>query len=291
MHGSGKYTKIDIGFMKKVVTLVAAVLVASASSFAQENSTGRMEKGVRASVEISTGAVVKDGLYRPDYSVGMAVGYSFSRYLTVYGGLGGINSLNTGTTSLPLFLRVRSEFIRGRVTPFAELEAGYSFIFGHSRKTEEIISTNNEVFLSKLEERGYDDLDKYREDFMSRYDDAEAAESAWAEELNWLKSFRNGARDYIALDDYNIHYGKDGLFASVTLGCSVAVSQHRLDLGLSFGMSQYYEGTVVRTYSNEFRKFGYMAELPDGTSVRAYGRPAFGDRFSPELRLRFAFWF
>lgn len=248
--------------------------------------------GVTASVEMSTGLVFRGhGIGFPDYSLGMSLGYRSSHLFMVSAGISGINSVNTGTTSLPVFLRLRSDFLDTRVSPFAELEVAYSFQFTPSRNREQAIRTNNTVFGYRLEELGYSDVEAYRQDFLAGYSDPEKAATAWRAELSRLKSFRNGFRDYIAVDGNNIHYGKDGLSVSATIGCSWKVSEHRMDFGVTFGMSQYFEGTCIRTSANEFRRFGFVDALPDGTRVRAAGRPVFKDRFSPEARFRLGFWF
>jgi len=56
-------------------------------------------------------------------------GYQFWPYLFVGGGIGIDRFITYQQTFTPLFLRVSSEFIKRKVTPYVYLDAGYSFMW------------------------------------------------------------------------------------------------------------------------------------------------------------------
>ena len=62
-------------------------------------------------------------------SISTAHGYQFWPYLYIAAGGGIDRYMNYRQTFSPLFFRINSEFIKKKVTPFVQLDAGYAFMW------------------------------------------------------------------------------------------------------------------------------------------------------------------
>ncbi len=70
-------------------------------------------------------------------------GYRFFPYLFVGGGVGFDRYTAIFQSYVPLFVRLQSEFLKKKITPFVAVDAGYSFLVQFS-KQENIVYTKNE---------------------------------------------------------------------------------------------------------------------------------------------------
>ena len=292
---------------------ILAVLLGSALSvtaFAQ--SDGHFTRGFYLGVDVSAGAVVNDRISMQSrnliYGIDMAAGYRFRPQLVVAACFGGHAStsltatvsggpLRTAyTTSVPVFLRLRSDFLDRKVSPYAQLDLGYSFVFLYSRDAGQKLKYNDKVFMDRVEAMGFSSLEDYEAHFREGLPQ-ESADALWNAELSRLKEFTNGSREYIAMDNVHMQYGKKGAFASLDLGVSWSVGErHRMNAGISAGLSQAFYGTCLRTVDNRFLHFGRVDGLPqdgngDSVSVLTLGQPDFIESFELDVKLKLGFTF
>ena len=298
--------------MKRIFTIIVLLTVAFASAAQTDGHQYKyFRKGFYLGVDASAGAVVNDRISMQSrnltYGIDMTAGYRFRPQLVVAAGFGGHAStsltatvsggpLRTAyTTSVPVFLRLRSDFLDRKVSPYAQLDLGYSFVFLYSRDAERKIKYNDKVFMDRVEAMGFSSLEDY-ETFFRTGLPQEGADALWGAELSRLKQFTNGSREYIAMDGVHMQYGKNGLFANLDLGVSWKVGENRMNAGISAGLSQAFYGTCLRTLDNRFLHFGRVDGLPreadgSGVSVMTLGQPDFIDSFELDLRLRLGFTF
>lgn len=281
----------------------------SVTAFAQ--SDGHFTKGFYLGVDASAGAVANDRLSKQSrnltYGIDMAAGYRFRPQLVVAAGFGGHAStsltanvsggpLRTAyTTSVPVFLRLRSDFLDRKVSPYAQLDLGYSFVSLYSRDAGQKIKYNDKVFMDRVEAMGFSSLEDY-EAFFRTGVPHEGADALWEAELSRLKQFTNGSREYIAMDGVHMQYGKNGLFANLDLGVSWKVGENRINAGISAGLSQAFYGTCLRTVDNSFLHFGRVDCLPregngDRVSVMTLGQADFIESFELDVKLKLGFTF
>ena len=292
---------------------ILAVLLGSALSvtaFAQ--SDGHFSKGFYLGVDASAGTVLNDRVSMPSrnltYGIDMAAGYRFRPQLVVAAGFGGHASTSLTatvsggplrsayTTSVPVFLRLRSDFLDMKVSPYAQLDLGYSFVFLYSRDVGQKIKYNDKVFMDRVEAMGFSSLEDY-ETFFRTGLPQEGADALWGAKLSRLKQFTNGSREYIAMDGVHMQYGRKGLFANLDLGVSWSVGErHRMNAGISAGLSQAFYGTCLRTVDNRFLHFGRVDCLPregdgDRVSVMTLGQADFIESFELDVKLKLGFTF
>ena len=299
------------------INRICAVLLGTALSltaFAQSDgqSGGYFRKGFYAGVDASAGTVVNDRIGMQSrnltYGIDMTTGYRFRPQLAVAVGFGGhaytgLTATVSGgplrtnyTTSVPVFLRLRSDFLDRKVSPYAQLDLGYSFVFLYSRDAEQKVRYNDKVFMDRVEAMGFSTLEDY-EAFFREGLPQERADALWEAELSRLKQFTNGSREYIAMEDLHLQYGKKGAFAGLELGVSWQVGERsRMNAGISAGLSQSFYGTCLRTNDNRFLHFGREDYLPyereeDKVYVRTLGQPDFRDSFELDVKLRLGFTF
>ena len=295
------------------INRICAVLlgaVISVSAFAQADR--HFTRGFYAGVDASAGAVVNDRIgvqsRNLTYGIDMTAGYRFRPQLAVAAGFGGHaytgltatvagGPLRTSyTTSVPVFLRLRSDFLDRKVSPYAQLDLGYSFVFLYSRDAGQKIKHNDKVFMDRVEAMGFSSLEDYEVFFRTDLPQ-ESADALWDAELSRLKQFTNGSREYIAMDDVHLQYGTKGAFASLDLGVSWQVGERsRMNAGISTGLSQSFYGTCLRTSDNRFLHFGREDHLPyekgeDRVYVRTLGQPDFRESFELDVKLKLGFTF
>ena len=289
----------------------------SISAFAQ--TTGQpnkyFTKGFYLGVEASGGIVANGRITlssrNNNYGIDVAAGYRFCPQFVLAAGFGGhaytssSTTVDDGplqtnfTTSVPVFLRLRSDFLDRKITPYAQLDLGYSFVFLYSRDAGQKIKYNDKVFMDRIEDMGFASLDLYEEYFRSQYDDktSQAVDALWNAELSRLKQFTNGSNEYIPLNDLHQQYGKKGAFAILDLGVSWAVGERgRMNAGISAGLSQSFYGTCLRTNDNQFLHFGREDYLPydkaeEKVYVRTLGQRDFKDSFELDLKVKIGFSF
>ena len=241
----------------------------------------------------------------------MAAGYRFCPQFVLAAGFGGhaySNSTATcggsvvrkvETTSVPVFIRLRSDILDKKVSPYVQLDLGYSFVFLYSRDAAFKIKYNDQVFIHRVKEMGFATLDLYEEHFRGLHADkaAKAIDALWNAELSRLKQFTNGGYEYIPLEDVHVQYGKKGLFCNLEFGAGWQVCDKiRMNVGLSAGLSQSYYGTCLRTNDNRFLEFGRVDFLPyekeeNKVYVRTLGGADFKDSFELDLKIKIGFTF
>jgi hypothetical protein len=186
-----------------------------------------------------------------------------------------------------------------KVSPYVQLDLGYSFVFLYSRDAADKIKFNDQVFIHRVKEMGFATLDLYEEYFRAQYSDktAQTVDALWDAELSRLKQFTNGRYEYIPMEDVHVQYGKKGLFCNLEFGAGWQVCDKiRMNAGLSAGLSQAYYGTCLRTNDNIFLQFGRVDYLPyekeeNKVYVRTLGGQDFKDSFELDLRVKIGFTF
>ena len=284
------------------------MMVISFSSFASDKSRqySNFYRGAFFSVDLSTGSTFNERI-NMSYGMDLASGYRFRPQLVIAAGFGahaysaktstvsGGELRSNQTTSVPVFLRLRSDFLDRKVSPYVQLDLGYSFVFLYSHDAGQKIRYNDKVFMDRVEAMGFSSLEDY-ETFFRTGLPQEGADALWGAELSRLKQFTNGSREYIAMDGVHMQYGNNGLFANLDLGVSWKVGENCMNAGISAGLSQAFYGTCLRTLDNRFLHFGRVDGLPrdgDGArvSVMTLGQPDFIDSFELDLRLSLGFTF
>ena len=268
------------------------------------------QKGAFFSVDLSAGNTFNERI-NTSYGIDMTAGYRFCPQFVLAAGFGGYSYKNATatvsggelrnnqTTSVPVFLRLRSDILDRKVSPYVQLDLGYSFVFLYSRDAADKIKYNDQVFIHRVKEMGFDSLNLYEEYFRGQYLDktAQAVDALWNAELSSLKQFTNGRLEYIPMEDVHVQYGKKGLFCNLEFGAGWQVCEKiRMNAGISAGLSQSYYGTCLRTNDNRFLQFGRVDFLPyekeeNKVYVRTLGTPDFKDSFELDLKVKIGFTF
>ena len=295
--------------MKRFLITSITLLVLASVAHASEKPD-YFQKGAFFSVELSAGNTFNERI-NTSYGIDMAAGYRFCPQFVLAAGFGGHaytvatatvsggELRNNQTTSVPVFIRLRSDILDRKVSPYAQLDLGYSFVFLYSRDAADKIKYNDQVFIHKVKEMGFDSLDLYEEYFRCQYSDktSQAVDALWNAELSRLKQFTNGRYEYIPLEDVHVQYGKKGLFCNLEFGAGWQVCDKiRMNVGLSAGLSQSYYGTCLRTNDNRFLQFGRVDFLPyekeeNKVYVQTLGTPDFKDSFELDLKVKIGFTF
>ena len=295
--------------MKRFLITSITLLVLASVAHASEKPD-YFQKGAFFSVDLSAGNTFNERV-NTSYGIDMAAGYRFCPQFVLAAGFGGHaytsatatisggELRNNQTTSVPVFLRLRSDILDRKVSPYAQLDLGYSFVFLYSRDAADKIKYNDQVFIHRVKEMGFDSLDLYEEYFRCQYSDktSQAVDALWNAELSRLKQFTNGRYEYIPMEDVHVQYGKKGLFCNLEFGAGWQVCDKiRMNVGLSAGLSQSYYGTCLRTNDNRFLQFGRVDFLPyekeeNKVYVRTLGTPDFKDSFELDLKVKIGFTF
>ena len=268
------------------------------------------QKGAFFSVDLSAGNTFNERI-NSSYGIDMTAGYRFCPQFVLAAGFGGYSYKNATatvsggelrnnqTTSVPVFLRLRSDILDRKVSPYVHLDLGYSFVFLYSRDAADKIKYNYQVFIHRVKEMGFASLDLYEEYFRGQHTDKvdQAVDALWNAELSRLKQFTNGRYEYIPLEDVHVQYGKKGLFCNLEFGAGWQVCEKiRMNAGISAGLSQSYYGTCLRTNDNRFLQFGRVDFLPyekeeNKAYVRTLGTPDFKDSLELDLKVKIGFTF
>ena len=291
-----------------LITCICMMLLTSVTNASEKPEY--FQKGAFFSVDLSAGNTFNERI-NTSYGIDMAAGYRFCPQFVLAAGFGGHaytvatatvsggELRNNQTTSVPVFIRLRSDILDRKVSPYAQLDLGYSFVFLYSRDAADKIKYNDQVFIHKVKEMGFDSLDLYEEYFRCQYSDktSQAVDALWNAELSRLKQFTNGRYEYIPLEDVHVQYGKKGLFCNLEFGAGWQVCDKiRMNVGLSAGLSQSYYGTCLRTNDNRFLQFGRVDFLPyekeeNKVYVQTLGTPDFKDSFELDLKVKIGFTF
>ena len=295
--------------MKRFLITSITLLVLASVAHASEKPD-YFQKGAFFSVELSAGDTFNERI-NTSYGIDMAAGYRFCPQFVLAAGFGGHaytvatatvsggELRNNQTTSVPVFIRLRSDILDRKVSPYAQLDLGYSFVFLYSRDAADKIKYNDQVFIHKVKEMGFSTLDLYEEHFRGLHADktAQTVDVLWNAELSRLKQFTNGRYEYIPMENVHLQYGKKGIFCNLEFGASWQVCDKiRMNVGLSAGLSQSYYGTCLRTNDNRFLEFGRVDYLPyekeeNKIYVRTLGGLDFKDSFEFDLKIKIGFTF
>ena len=291
-----------------IICMAIFAMVCNANN--KEQSSQYFQRGAFFSVDFSAGNTFNERV-NTSYGIDMAAGYRFCPQFVLAAGFGGhaySNSTATcggsvvrkvETTSVPVFIRLRSDILDKKVSPYVQLDLGYSFVFLYSRDAAFKIKYNDQVFIHRVKEMGFATFDLYEEHFRGLHADktAQAIDALWNAELSRLKQFTNGGYEYIPLEDVHVQYGKKGLFCNLEFGAGWQVCDKiRMNVGLSAGLSQSYYGTCLRTNDNRFLEFGRVDFLPyekeeNKVYVRTFGGADFKDSFELDLKVKIGFTF
>ena len=295
--------------MKRFLITSITLLVLASVAHASEKPD-YFQKGAFFSVELSAGNTFNERI-NTSYGIDMAAGYRFCPQFVLATGFGGHaytvatatvsggELRNNQTTSVPVFIRLRSDILDRKVSPYAQLDLGYSFVFLYSRDAADKIKYNDQVFIHKVKEMGFSTLDLYEEHFRGLHADktAQTVDVLWNAELSRLKQFTNGRYEYIPMENVHLQYGKKGLFCNLEFGAGWQVCDKiRMNAGISAGLSQSFYGTCLRTNDNRFLQFGRVDFLPyekeeNKVYVRTLGTPDFKDSFELDLKVKIGFTF
>ena len=295
--------------MKRFLITSITLLVLASVAHASEKPE-YFQKGSFFSVDLSAGNTFNERI-NTSYGIDMAAGYRFCPQFVLAAGFGGHaytsatatisggELRNNQTTSVPVFLRLRSDILDRKVSPYVQLDLGYSFVFLYSRDAADKIKNNDQVFIHRVKEMGFATLDLYEEHFRGLHADktAQAIDALWNAELSRLKQFTNGRYEYIPMENVHLQYGKKGLFCNLEFGAGWQVCDKiRMNVGLSAGLSQSYYGTCLRTNDNRFLEFGRVDSLPyekeeNKVYVRTLGGADFKDSFEFDLKIKIGFTF
>ena len=295
--------------MKRFLITSITLLVLASVAHASEKPD-YFQKGAFFSVELSAGNTFNERI-NTSYGIDMAAGYRFCPQFVLAAGFGGHaytvatatvsggELRNNQTTSVPVFIRLRSDILDRKVSPYAQLDLGYSFVFLYSRDAADKIKYNDQVFIHRVKEMGFATLDLYEEHFRGLHADktAQTVDALWNAELSRLKQFTNGRYEYIPMENVHLQYGKKGLFCNLEFGAGWQVCDKiRMNVGLSAGLSQSYYGTCLRTNDNRFLEFGRVDFLPyekeeNKVYVRTLGGADFKDSFELDLKIKIGFTF
>ena len=218
----------------------------------------------------------------------LAMGYEFNRYLTLAGGIG-FNTLEIGTknmkNSFPVFVRLHSEFLDKKVTPYAELDLGWNFVCGESYSEKINYGENiNDAHTIK------------KEDLVN-------GEKPLLDEKSGKYMFNDNTNIYLDIDYNKMIYIPDGLFAKLTLGTSIKAGEHKVNIGVTGALSQYFLGRwVSEPFTDRIGKYGQVVEIlkpgevtdPDNLEQYKYiksGRNNFFSLFKPSVSIKLGFTF
>ena len=291
-----------------LITCICMMLLTSVANASEKPEY--FQKGAFFSVDLSAGNTFNERI-NTSYGIDMAAGYRFCPHYVLAAGFGGHSYKNATatvsggelrnnqTTSVPVFLRLRSDILDRKISPYVQLDLGYSFVFLYSRDAADKIKFNDQVFIHRVKEMGFDSLDLYEEYFRGQYSDktAQAVDALWNAELSRLKQFTNGRYEYIPMENVHVQYGKKGLFCNLEFGAGWQVCDKiRMNAGISAGLSQSYYGTCLRTNDNRFLEFGRVDFLPyekeeNKVYVRTLGGADFKDSFEFDLKIKIGFTF
>lgn len=123
-----------------------------AKSYFEDFSANHEKKAIRKSRLIHTGV---------DVNAKLAFGYRVCNQFVVAAGTGAYMSTNSQmpTFSIPLFLRLRSDFLNGKFSPYAELDLGYAFMFKNSVIDEDHLGVTYEKDFGHGNYRGTNFMD------------------------------------------------------------------------------------------------------------------------------------
>ncbi len=246
------------------------MILMSTSAFAAEKPGGYFKSGVYVSVDFAPGTLFngKRGNNESNSSCGtdLAVGYRFLPQCAVAVGIGAHSYSNktlncddnvrrkVENTCVPLFIRLRSDILDREVSPYVQMDLGYSFMEMYTREDLGRVRYSEDMFTNGRYE--YVDMN----DSYIQYGNA-----------GWFSALDLGISLHVI--------GR----CRMNIGLSAGV--HQTFLGTSF---QTAEGEVLN-----FGRIDYLYEGTGGSPVmvRTLGIADFWRSLEPSLKVKMGFTF
>ena len=140
------------------------MLILSSAAFATDKSAGSeyFRRGVYVSMDFAPGTALNDKRGNNEanscYGTDLAIGYRFMPQLAVALGTGAHSFSNktltcddtvrrkVENTSVPVYLRLRSDFLDREVTPYLQMDLGYSFMEMYTREDVGRVRYSDQAF-------------------------------------------------------------------------------------------------------------------------------------------------
>ena len=258
--------------MRRIIFALTGMLICSSAAFATDKSTGSeyFRRGVYVSMDFAPGTALngKRGNNEANscYGTDLAIGYRFMPQLAVALGTGAHSFSNktltcddtvrrkVENTSVPVYLRLRSDFRDREVTPYMQMDLGYSFMEMYTREEMGRVRYSDQTFSN-----GRHEYIEFNDSYI-----------------------QYGMAGYFAALDFGISLHVVGR-CRMNIGLSAGV--HQAFLGTSF---QTAEGEVLN-----FGRIDYLGDgtSESGAIVRTVGSADFRDSLEPSLRVKMGFTF
>ena len=258
--------------MRRIIFALAGMLISSSAVLATDKSTGSeyFRRGVYVSMDFAPGTALngKRGNNEANscYGTDLAIGYRFIPQLAVALGTGAHSFSNktltcddtvrrkVENTSVPVFLRFRSDFLDREVTPYVQMDLGYSFMEMYTREDMGRVRYSDQAFSN-----GRHEYIEFNDSYI-----------------------QYGMAGLFAALDFGLSLHVIGR-CRMNIGLSAGV--HQAFLGTSF---QTAEGDVLN-----FGRIDYLGDGTSESSaiVRTVGSADFRDSLEPSLRVKMGFTF
>ncbi|MBQ9721894.1 MAG: hypothetical protein IJV84_00020 [Bacteroidales bacterium] len=258
--------------MKRYITLSICTMIMSVTSLAANNNClpEYFRRCLYVSVDFAPGTVFNgrrgNNESNSSYGTDIAIGYRFLPQFAFALGTGAHSYSNktltcddtvrrkVENTCIPLFIRLHSDFFDEEVTPYVQMDLGYSFIEMYTREDAGRVKFSQDRFTNGRYE--YIEMD----DSYIQYGNA-----------GWFTALDLGMSLHVV--------GR----CRMNLGLSAGV--HQASLGTSFLTA---EGEVIN-----FGRTDYLYDGSGGSStiVRTAGLPDFRDSLEPSLKVKMGFTF
>lgn len=257
--------------MKRYITLSICTMIMSVTALAANNNCvpEYFRRGLYVSVDFAPGTVFNgrrgNNESNSSYGTDIAIGYRFLPQLALAVGTGAHAYSNktltcddtvrrkVENTCVPVFVRLRSDFLDREVTPYVQMDLGYSFMEMYTREDAGRVKYSQDRFTN------------------GRFEYLEMDDN----------HIQYGNAGFFASMDIGV-----GLWIIGPLRMNIALSGgvHQAFLGTSF----LSDGEVM-----DFGRIDYLpshdGEPP--VSVRTVGRPGFKDTLEPYARVKISFSF
>lgn len=250
--------------------MCVSMILMSTSAFAAEKPGGYFKSGVYVSVDFAPGTLFNgkrgNNESNSSYGTDLAVGYRFLPQCAVAVGIGAHSYSNktltcddnvrrkVENTCVPLFIRLRSDILDREVSPYVQMDLGYSFMEMYTREGLGRVRYSEDMFTNGRYEY------VYMTDSYIQYGNA-----------GWFSALDLGISLHVI--------GR----CRMNIGLSAGV--HQTFLGTSF---QTAEGEVLN-----FGRIDYLYEGTGGSPVmvRTLGIEDFWRSLEPSLKVKMGFTF
>lgn len=283
--------------MKKLVIIAVMLsLIAQVGvTNAQTKEYDYFNSGLYVDVNASYGLELQE--QSMDYSIKVAGGYRLCPQFAVAAGFGGTNNMRDGITSVPVFVKLRSDFLDRKVSPYAALEVGYNIMFNVNRKDWKVIQGNSQYTnegvrkvtgtdVSNMSDKDMNDVvNGYLSDYKlqlqnSGYTETEVNRMV-AEKDAQMKCFPGGTNEFVNPAEHtdDMRFSQQGLYVDLEIGVSFKVNDiNRVNVGLTAGYAGYTDALCVRTIDNKFPNFARTYTRRDGSRVMIQGHDPIMER-------------